>query len=399
VVSHFQSFSMALRTVSRSVLFVQPLPRRWRRETLVAFFGLLAAATSSIQICQGFEIAQTRFLGSVWNQGHADASIISQDGGSSYATPDGSAWWFGDTFKGTRDVGGRPLFAGGGVSCCVALLPTSAVSAPGDRSAAPPELTFLKNNEGNVAQAISFLPEESWERHRIWPLAGVYVNGRSYVYYTLIEIGPAGGWDFHAAGAGLAAATSPLSVHNRVQVHGEWKFPVSPTAILPSDSWLYLFEVEKRDDRQALWLACVRPERIEEPNAYMFYAGPGPRFSADSAERQPLLDDIYGQASVVWNPYLDKYVLASSSNFFHPREIRFHTADQPYGPWSEPVARATVPERCQGKKVTLVYCAYFHPALFREEGRVMNLTFSVHLEEAGFDANNEMLEVELAPLR
>ncbi len=36
-----------------------------------------------------------------------------------------------------------------------------------------------------------------------------------------------------------------------------------------------------------------------------------------------------------------------------------------------------------------------HPELFRENGRVMNLTYSVGLDEGGFDENCEMVEVEL----
>ncbi len=68
--------------------------------------------------------------------------------------------------------------------------------------------------------------------------------------------------------------------------------------------------------------------------------------------------------------------MASASDFDHPREIRFLVAKAPYGPWGAPVTRIQVPERCQGKRVELAYCACLHPELFRNNGRVMNLTFS-----------------------
>ena len=87
--------------------------------------------------------------------------------------------------------------------------------------------------------------------------------------------------------------------------------------------------------------------------------------------------------------------MASSSDFDHPREIRFHVADAPYGPWSPPVARIEVPEYRQGKRVELVYCAYLHPELFRENGHVMNLTYTPSLQNAGFDINCEMVEIEV----
>ncbi|HNS20615.1 MAG TPA: hypothetical protein PKH24_08955 [Sedimentisphaerales bacterium] len=115
-------------------------------------------------------------------------------------------------------------------------------------------------------------------------------------------------------------------------------------------------------------------------------------------EERLFLKDVYGQTSVVWNEYLRKYVLAASSNMFHPREIWFLTADKPFGPWSKPIAHVTVPEYRQGKKVELVYCSYLHPELFHENGRIMNLTFSLHLTDSAFDANNEVVEVEVNPL-
>lgn len=87
--------------------------------------------------------------------------------------------------------------------------------------------------------------------------------------------------------------------------------------------------------------------------------------------------------------------MAASSDFRNPLEIRFHVADALYGPWSPCVARIEVPEHRQGKRVSLVYCAYLHPELFRENGRVMNLTYSLGLYDAGFDENCEMVEIEL----
>jgi hypothetical protein len=87
--------------------------------------------------------------------------------------------------------------------------------------------------------------------------------------------------------------------------------------------------------------------------------------------------------------------MASSSDFAHPREIRFLVADAPYGPWSPPVARVEFPGYAQGKQVEMVYCAYLHPELFQGDGRVMNLTCSTSLQNAGFDANCEMVQVEI----
>ncbi len=355
---------------------------------LVCLMASMGCSTSGSGGERSFEVVRSSFLGSVWNQGHEKASIVSQDGGYSYPVPGGSLWWFGDTFRGSRDTTGKPHFAGGGVSCAVAFWDEK------DRRV-PPVLDFLLDRRGAVAQAIAFLPGESWDRHRIWPLGGIYVNGKSYIYYSLIEITGKGTWDFRTVGSGLAWSAEPLGFHQRIKTRKGWRFPVMPAAVVSADGWIYLFDVEKRGDRQGMWLARVRPGKIENPADYQFYSGPGPVFSSDKSTQIPLLENIYGQVSVAWNDYLGEYVLASSSDLFRPREIRFHAATEPFGPWSEVVASITVPGYRQGKKVKLVYCSYFHPELFRDNGRIMNLTFSVQLEDAGFDANNEIVEVEV----
>ncbi len=338
----------------------------------------------------GIKITQSRFLGSIWNQPQARASIVSQDGGQSFSVPGGALWAFGDTFKGSRSAGGTPHFAGGAVSCSIALLGTNAKSYP-------PAFRYLASSNGEVVSPFEFLPNEPKERFRIWPLGGITVNDRSYLFYSLIEITGKGQWDFRAIGSGLGRSQAALGHYDRLRPHGDWRFPMAPSQVLEVGDWLYLFEIKSVKNRQGVFLGRVRPEQIEEPAAYEFYAGVGPRFSSQQENSSLLVSNVPGQVSVAWNNYLQKYLLVSSSDFEHPQEIRFHVADAPYGPWSGPVARIEVPERRQGKRVALVYCTYLHPELFRENGRVINLTYTPGLENAGFDGNCEMLEVELEP--
>ena len=143
----------------------------------------------------------------------------------------------------------------------------------------PPAFQFLvASNAGGVA-AMDFLPEERpTKRYRVWPLGGVYVNGRCYLQYSLIEVFAKGAWNFRHAGAGLGRAANALGPYERLRPHGNWRFPVRPTQIIQSESWLYLFSIEKFKGKPGLALARVRPESIEEPEAYEFYAGAGPLF-------------------------------------------------------------------------------------------------------------------------
>jgi hypothetical protein len=336
-----------------------------------------------------FAIVRTHFLGSLWNEAHARASIISQDGGESFVVPGGAIWAYGDTFKGSRSSDGTPHFAGGSISPAIAFLADSAVSYP-------PAFNYLVSSNGDAISPFELLPtEQPAQNYRIWPLGGIYLNGQYYLYYSLINVFGTGSWDFRCVGSGLGRSPVALGRYSRLQSHGNWRFPVDPTQVIEAEGWLYLFSVETCHGESGAALARVRPGKIEDPAAYEFYAGAGPKFSPNQADATILVENVPGQVTVAWNPYLKKYVMASSSDFDHPSEIRFLAADAPYGPWSPPVARIQVPDLAQGKEVEMAYCTYFHPELFREDGRVMVLTYSLGLKDSGFDANCEMVEVEI----
>ncbi len=336
---------------------------------------------------QSINTINTKYFGRLWNSGQASASIISQDGGSSNSVPGGTLWWFGDTFKGTRDETGKPIFSGKAVSCCTAFLREK-------DNPVPPVLNYLKGNDGSVEQAIQFLPDESWDHNRIWPLAGAYINGKSYIFYTLVEITGLGEWDFKHTGSGLAYSTVPLGIHKRILYNENWHFPVSPSAIVETKEWIYMYEVGKKRDVQGIWLSRVEPGQIENPGAYQFYCGNG-KFNNDEKMQVIFMKNIYGQVSVNWNEYLKQYILLSSSDFSHPLEIRLFTSPVPTGPFNRADASVKVPGFLQGKPVNLVYCSFLHPELNRENGRILNITFSLNLKDAGFDANIEMIEIEL----
>lgn len=259
----------------------------------------------------------------------------------------------------------------------------------------PPSFEYLVSSNGDAVSPFEYFPGEPKDRFRIWPLGGTYLHGQHYLFYSLIEIFGKGQWDFRGAGSGLGRSTRALGPYERLQPGGDWRFPVEPTQVMEAEGWIYLYGIRKISGKQGAVLARVRAENIENPKAYEFYTGSGPEFSAKKESVSVLVKNVPGQVSVAWNPCLKKYVMASSSDFSHPCEIRLLVADRPYGPWRLQAAKVEVPANRQGKRVEGVYCSYLHPELFRENGRVMILTYSLGLHDAGFDANCEMVEIEL----
>ena len=77
---------------------------------------------------------------------------------------------------------------------------------------------------------MDFLPDERpTDRYRIWPLGGIHVNGQCYLFYSLIEVFGNGQWDFRGVGSGLGRSKVALGHYERLQPHGNWRFPVEPT--------------------------------------------------------------------------------------------------------------------------------------------------------------------------
>jgi hypothetical protein len=83
--------------------------------------------------------------------------------------------------------------------------------------------------------------------------------------------------------------------------------------------------------------------------------------------------------------------MATSSDFFHPRELQLRVASEPVGPWSAP-ARVAVPE-VPGKTTDLVYCTYLHPELETADGLL--LTFCRMLRGEWELTNPETVRVRL----
>ena len=200
-----------------------------------------------------FEIVQSKSLGCMWNDVHARASIISQDGGESFAARAAPSGLSATPSKARRSADGTPHYAGGAESCTIAFLPTN--SAP-----YPPAFNYLVSTNGAISP-FTYFPDEPPKRYRLWPLGGIYLNGQSYLYYSRIEIFGTGTWDFRGAGGGLARSSAPLGPYERLQPHGDWHFPIEPTQVLEANGWLYLYDIKELKGKQGVILARVRPEK------------------------------------------------------------------------------------------------------------------------------------------
>ncbi len=357
--------------------------------SLLSIFLLSCVTQHNNDKLPQYEIDNVIFLGNVWGIGQKQSNVISQDGGYSNTISNGSLWWFGDTFLG-KNIGVDKFDVIGNVSCALGFLPKNEFE-----SDFPPKLQYLCNEQGTATQAIEYLSGESPDKIRLWPLSSIALNNKYYVYYSYIEKTGNGSWDFKTLGSGLAVSDIAFAQYKRIVKDNNFLYPVSPVALIEADGWLYCYSIGKNG--KGLTLSRVKPSEIEEKNAYEYYAY-GDDFTKDRDRQVQILDDVYGQVSIAYIECLNSYIMASSSNFFVPREIQFFISKSPIGPWKKINAKLKVPEYTQVGKIELVYCAYFHSEFFKENGKVLNITYSVMLKDRWFNVNNEMVEFNFGEL-
>ena len=326
------------------------------------------------------------FGGSIWGEGQRRAGVMFQDGAQSFPVAGGTLWSFGDTFLGKPVTGLPPAN-----KQITGANWTTLAWLSSDKKGLPPALVYYTGTNGMAACPLALLPGEDPKHRRLWPAGGISAGRHVYLYYSLIETTDAPGpWNFHGLGGGLAVADGPLQPYVRLQPDGNWKFPVEPVQVVREGDELYLFEISSQP--KGLILARVKAGHIERPSAYEFYNGR--QWTASRDRVKVILREAYGQVSVKWIPGLRQYVMATSSDFYHPLQIQLRQSSRLEGPWSEPI-RIAVPEM-PGKKTTLVYCTFLHPELSEPNPPRLVATFCRMLAGSWELSNPESVTLWLA---
>jgi len=332
-------------------------------------------------------VRQVEFGRSIWAEGQRRAGVLFQDGAQSIPVDRGTLWTFGDTFIGKPQPGQLPQNPQitGSHWATVALLPAGSTNLP-------PALEYFTDTNGVAACPLELFPEEDPKHLRLWPAGGISVGSRIYLYYSMIETSDAPGpWNFHGIGAGLAVTDQPLQRFTRLRPGGQWRFPVEPIQVVRENNTLYLFEL--CSNPKGLILARVGVGQIENPSAYEFFTGGN--WSKNRAEAKVILREAYGQVSVAWAFPARQYVMATSSDFFHPHELQLRQSRRLAGPWSAPV-RIAVPET-PGKKTMLVYGVFLHPELTDGNSSRLVATFCRMLAGNWELCNPEWVTITLEP--
>ncbi|BAS27875.1 carbohydrate-binding protein [Limnochorda pilosa] len=209
------------------------------------------------------------------------------------------------------------------------------------------------------------------------PTALTSVDGRLYMAFMSVRRwGPPGRWDANYA-------TWAYS-----DDRGEAWHVVDPP-IWPEESGFIMLAVSQQRGRGNaegyLWLlatpagrfggvkaARVRPEEILDRGAYQYYSGPGadgqPQWSRDPAEAVEVIPAPAGEGSLLWNPYLDRWIYTYLNERSHNMELR--SAPRPWGPWSRPHTLS------EAAKYPSLYGGFMTPSWVEDDGRVIYFLMS-----------------------
>ncbi len=292
----------------------------------------------------------------------AQYNIAGTDLGSMFEHEGSIYFVFGDTF-GSRSPG--QIGAGGGAWRSNALLFSTDFDASDgilfDGAIATPS--------GSAKQVIHS-PHSRVEITKI-PTHGVSVDGTIYLYFmSVAQWGEAGNWI--ANYAGVAKSTDDgqnFEVIEELQWPGDSNFV--QVSIERVDDYLYFWSIPSGRFGPATLMRVLATE-IERFEAYEYFSGTrggSARWSPEMSDAATIVDAPVGELSVVWNEYLERWIMTYLNDEENQLEIR--EARDLWGPWSRPVELVDAAQRPG------LYGAYMHPAYFEESGRIIYFNMSL----------------------
>jgi Domain of unknown function (DUF4185) len=304
---------------------------------------------------------------------------IGADGNYSVqVAPDRLLWFYSDTFIGKvengRRVDSKMINNSVGVQT-----PTLAWQ----------QIEFFHGTDAKDQPAALFIPDDP--QHWYWLLGGTCVEAKVHLFLWEFEKSQDPGvFGFVNVGVSLAVIENPLDLPT------QWKVTRQPlpcieitkerrilfgSAVMLHGDFVYIYGVrenprDKLSPRQML-LARVSLAAIADSSRWEFRTESG--WSPDFHEAAPIASGLSSEYSVSHMPTFDQFVAISHGDLLSPK-INARFADQPWGPWSEPVEVWTCPEPA-AKKGYFAYAGKAHPAL--STGDELLITYAVNSFQFG----------------
>jgi hypothetical protein len=290
--------------------------------------------------------------------------IAGQDLGSMFQAY-GKTWLvFGDTF-GQRAPG---LTGGGGTEWRSNTLAYTTDRDPTDGLLLD---GYIVDDVGWAKELIDSKKVDGIEMTTI-PTYGFVANGAMYLAYMSVRHwGEPGEWETNYAG--FAKSVDRGQTWTKLDAP-KW----------PGDSNFIQVSTVHVDDEIYFWavphgrfggvsLMKVRERDVEDQQAYRYFAGTGtdgdPVWAGDPARARIVVDDTVGELSVMWSPYLKRWLMSYTHGGGAGAVLREGLA--PWGPWGDAVTLVRPAD------VPGLYAPFMAPQYTTDGGRTIYFALSV----------------------
>jgi hypothetical protein len=202
------------------------------------------------------------------------------------------------------------------------------------------------------------------------PTNGVSIGDRLFLHYMAVASwGAPGEWELNRSG--LAYSDDGGQTWTKApEVTWEGKSNFGQVAFVKLDGLLYLFGIPG-GRFGGVKLVRVGQDSVLDKAAYRYFVGSPagePLWSPDENAAVSIVPAPVGELSVMWNPYLGRWLMT----YLDEQQAALVIRDAPelWGPWSESKVLVS------GRDYPSLYGAYMHPWLVENDGEVVYFTMS-----------------------
>ena len=252
-------------------------------------------------------------------------------------------WLHGDTILGTF-INGTRQWNGKMPRNSVGVLNVSSIAIT-SRS----EAHYIREGAGNALHDGFWSPPNN-PKQWYWPVSGVAVRGRAYVFAMRMEMGPPGLFPFQYAGYDVIALGTPTSADPL-----EWPLPTITTfphinttfsfgsAVTLSDGYVYLLGGGGATGNSAM-MVRIDEESFELAaweNLTFYTKGEWTLFNHLNTPPDTLFEFVPSETTLVYHSLGFWYILIV--NTFISQSVMIRTAPAPQGPWSDMIGIYALP--------------------------------------------------------
>lgn len=309
-----------------------------------------------------------------------EVNIYGTDLGSMFLHSDGKIYFlFGDTFGSP----GAPAESGDWRSNTMAFTsdfdPTDGITFDGwilDDSENARALVEGNHDANDGAGEVTKIPTAGWS-----------IDARQYMWFMSInEWGTPGNWNVNYGEIAYSDDNGNSWIKSGLKRSGSSNF--IQVTLAEYQEYLFIWGIPA-GRFGGVKLARVEPSMILDSNAYQYYSESG--WKENEEDGDLIVDSPVGEHSVIWNPFLQRWIMMYLNENKSCIEIR--EAEEPQGPWSEPKLVAC------GNKYPALYGAYMHDKYIADNGKKVYFLMSqygpynVFLMEIEFKDNTTNIKV------